>query len=314
MITLKRSGPAGASARTNPGERPVPACPICGGPAVRQRVVVRAGAVASCGVCGSWYRVPRPTLDELRSIYDRSYYDAWGLHRDAAITEATKRATFGPLLDRLTRLMPDGRGEGRRILDVGAATGSLLQLAVERGWSPFAVELNPHAAQILRQRFGEHAVWEGELTDCTFPPRSFDAITMTDLLEHVLDVGGTLRAAAALLRPGGVLCLTTPCVDSLSRRLMGRNWLHFKLEHVQYFSRSGIRSAVVVNGFEDPVIRGASKHLTFDYLRCQLETYPHWLLTPTTRALAAILPAGLRSRPVPVRCGEILVLARRAQG
>lgn len=284
------------------------ACPVCGGSLRPRAAVVRAGAVAECRQCGSWCRVPRPTLAELLAIYDDHYYDAWGVGENEGIAATTKRATFAPLIEELGRQVAS-RGQ-RRILDVGAATGLLLAVAREHGWEPFALELNPFAAKALREKFGPDRVFEGELPACTFEPGSFDAITMTDLIEHVLDVPGTLRAARGLLAPRGVLALSTPRIDSASRVALGRNWLHFKLEHIQYFSAQGMRAALLQAGFADVRIGPHSKRLSFDYLRHQLRAYPHWALTPMVRAGEAILPAGLRRRPLSYRCGEMLVLAR----
>jgi SAM-dependent methyltransferase len=286
-------------------------CPVCGARAWRQREVVRAGRVGVCSGCGSWFRIPRPRFEDLVKIYDARYYDSWGLKQDQSIARRTKEATFEPLLCALeAALLPLG-GAAPRILDVGAATGLLLELAEVRGWETYAVELNPYSAQVLRERFGLARVYEGELTSCDFPPSSFDYLTMTDLIEHVLDIPGTLQAAARLLRPGGLLALTTPQIDSWSRRLMGRVWLHFKEEHVQYFSRAGLGGALEQVGFREIRVQPARKRLTLDYLYVQLRTYPHWLLTPLAAATHTVLPSSCRARPLSHRCGEMLVLARR---
>ncbi|HUW82593.1 MAG TPA: class I SAM-dependent methyltransferase [Phycisphaerae bacterium] len=284
-------------------------CPVCGDVPVRRHCVVRAGAVAVCGACGTWYRVPRPTCDDLAGIYDCQYYDPWGIDHDEAISLSTKAATFLPML-RHMEVLRASRGGARRLLDVGAATGVLLLLARDRGYDPFAVELNPFAADLLRQRLGPDHVFEGELTACTFAPRSFDWITMTDLIEHVLHVGQTLSAAARLLRADGILCITTPRVDSLSHRLLGGNWLHFKREHIQYFTARGLRWALYRAGFERVQVSPHRKGLTYDYLSRQLHVYSHWALTPAVAGLGRLLPRSLRSRAVPYRCGEMLVTAR----
>ncbi len=285
-------------------------CPVCGGDAGREYEVVRAGRVAVCRACGSWFRNPRPRLEDLVKIYDRNYYNSWGLADDQSIARRTKEATFAPLL-REIGAMTHGAGSGPpRILDVGAATGLLLELAQARGWETYGLELNPYSAQVLRDRFGSSHVYEGELTHCDFPPGSFDCLTMTDLIEHVVDVLGTLQAAVRLLRPGGVLAVTTPRIDSWSRRLMGRKWLHFKEEHIQYFTRAGIVGALAQARFTGIRVQAMRKRLTFDYLHIQLRTFPHWLLTPAVTGVRALLPARWRARPLSYRCGEMLVLAR----
>jgi len=288
-------------------------CPVCGGAAAKSRQVVRAGPVATCGACGSWYRVPRPTAQDLAQIYDKDYYDSWGLDEDEDAAWISKRATFGPLLRRVKELLAAGdTGNAGKtcLLDVGAATGMLLRTAQELGWEVYATEVNHYSADILRKRYGADRVFEGELTQCGFGERFFDVITMTDVIEHVLDVPATLRKAADLLRAGGILCITTPRIDTLSRVLMGSHWLHFKQEHIQYFSRCGVEGSLREAGFSDTAVSGHRKYLTYDYLWRQLQTYRHWLLTPIVSFTGRLLPRGLRCRPIGYRCGEMLVTAR----
>ncbi len=284
-------------------------CPVCGERPSRATEVDRAGRVAVCGSCGSWYRVPRPTPDELAKIYTQEYYDAWGLNRDETIAEETKLATFDALLRTLEGQTGEPEDRRPRLLDVGAATGLLLAAARRRGWEPFAVELNPYSAGVLRDRLGADRVFEGELTACSFPPRSFDAITMTDLIEHVPDIGATLRKAADLLRPGGVLCVTTPRIDSFSRVLMGRRWPHFKEEHLHYFTKEAFENVLSSTGFEVTQITGHTKRLSLEYLHTQFQTYRHWLLTPTVGLFRRAVPGRIRRAPMSYRWGEMLVLA-----
>jgi len=266
-----------------------------------------------CGTCGSWYRVPRPTAQDLAKIYGKDYYDSWGLDEDEDAAWISKRATFEPLLRRVKELLAAGDTQNihkLRLLDVGAATGMLLRTARELGWEVYATEVNHYSAEILRKRYGADRVFEGELTQCGFSGKFFDVITMTDVIEHVLDVPATLQRAVDLLRAGGILCITTPRIDTLSRVLMGSHWLHFKLEHIQYFSRRGIEHSLGEAGFCDIAVSGHRKYLTYDYLFRQLRTYRHWLVAPIISFAGHLLPRPLQYRPIRYRCGEMLVTAR----
>jgi SAM-dependent methyltransferase len=287
-------------------------CPVCAGAATGVRRVDRAGEVAICGACGTWYRVPRPTAEELRGIYTQDYYNPWGVRTDASIAQSTKRATFATLLARLSNMIDRSDDGPKRLLDVGAATGLLMEMAEERGWESYGIELNAYSVGVLRDQFGPERVFEGELTACTAQPGTFHVITMTDVIEHVVDVPGTLRMACRLLRPNGVLCLTTPRVDSLSRCLMGRRWVHFKAEHVQYFTRRATELALGQAGFVEVEVRSHSKRISLDYLHGQLETFPHWCLTPASRVLSRVLPRTARRHPLWYPSGELVALARVA--
>lgn len=287
-------------------------CPMCGGKPGKFRRVVRAGAVAICDDCGGWYRTPRPAASDLEGIYTEEYYDSWGLNDNPKSVKLTKNATFSPILTQLEAITPMDGNTGR-ILDVGAATGLLLEVAAGRGWEPYAVELNPYSAGVLREKFGTERVFEGELADYPVSDGFFDVITMTDVLEHVLDVAGTLKVAANLLKEGGVLCVTTPRVDSFSRMLLGRHWLHFKEEHVQYFSGKAIAMVLAEAGFDRIQIGGHYKYLTIAYVHQQLQSFPHWLLTPMTGFVNHIIPNSFRVHPLRFRCGEMLVIGRLAK-
>ena len=109
-------------------------------------------------------------------------------------------------LDTLARLASSGRP--RRLLDVGCATGVFLDLARAAGWQVGGVDLSTRHAAYARSAFGLE-VWEGDFLAAPFAPGSFDAITMWDFLEHVLDPRAVVAQARRLLAPGGLLLLFT---------------------------------------------------------------------------------------------------------
>lgn len=285
-------------------------CPVCGGKASKTKCVVRAGKVAICEDCDSWYRVPRPSLSELKNIYTKEYYDPWGMSDNEESVKSTKYSTFSPILDHLEKLY-SGKTCGKvKILDVGAATGLLLETAVKRGWDPYALELNPYSAGVLRKKFGADHVFEGELVDYPGGGELFDIITMTDVIEHVVDIDATLKAVGGLLKDGGLLCLTTPRIDSLSRALLGKQWLHFKEEHIQYFSGQAIADLLSNSGFTQIQISAHNKYLTMTYVHQQLQAFRHVLITPIVSLIHSMLPKSLRVYPIKFRCGEMLVISR----
>ena len=80
---------------------------------------------------------------------------------------------------------------GRALLDVGAHAGRFLRLARGAGWDAEGLELNPKTAAYAAQVSGA-PVHQGNIHTFT-PARCYDAVTLTDVLEHVprpLDVLG----------------------------------------------------------------------------------------------------------------------------
>jgi SAM-dependent methyltransferase len=69
-----------------------------------------------------------------------------------------------------------------------------------------------------------------------FADGELDAAVMLEVIEHVADVQGLMADLARVIRPGGRLVLSTPNIDSLTRRVIGPRWRIITEEHLWYFS------------------------------------------------------------------------------
>jgi len=267
-----------------------------------------------CRSCGLQRIDPPPSDAELARIYGQHYFDAWGFQDQAGEHQAAalKRATFARVITAAGRLP-----RGSRVLDCGAATGFLMQVAADMGYEPYGIELSAYGARAIAERFGADHVFEGHIEQARFPDGdrqpSFAAAFMCDYLEHVRDPAGVLRRAAALLEPGAPLVISTPRVGSLTQRVMRRGWTHYKTEHLYYFAAENLRALLVQTGFELLRQGPAWKTMTVEYVRHQFAVYRHPLLTPLARLLR-FLPHRVRHRPIAVVLGEMLVVARRGSG
>ncbi len=109
-------------------------------------------------------------------------------------------------------------GSGRRLLEVGCASGAVLEAAARRGWSVQGVEYSADAAGEARAHGVPVAL--GGIEDARLPDAAFDVVFLGDVLEHVPDPAKTLREVARVLAPGGAFALRGPmATNSLARRL-----------------------------------------------------------------------------------------------
>jgi 2-polyprenyl-3-methyl-5-hydroxy-6-metoxy-1,4-benzoquinol methylase len=285
-------------------------CPVCGprdaNRKAERRAIPAGFTIVICTVCGIEWQWPRPTPDDLARLYTQEYFDAWGIQEDEEAVRAIKMSTFSRLFDDIERHTQIGP-----VLDVGCATGYLLEAAERRGWQPFGIELSEYGSSVAKKKFGDTSVFHGRLEETTFQNESFAAITMTDLIEHVLDPVDTLQIAYRLLRPGGVLCITTPRVGGLSYHLMRSKWTQYKLEHLQYFSPESLAPLLARAGLSLIEAKTWPKTVTLNYVRTQFARYRHSLISPAVEFSTRVVPAKLRSRPIALPLGDMLALARR---
>jgi 2-polyprenyl-6-hydroxyphenyl methylase/3-demethylubiquinone-9 3-methyltransferase len=98
-----------------------------------------------------------------------------------------------------------------RVLDIGAAQGNFsLQLA-EMGfdvtWNDLRAELADYVR--LKHERGRLQYAAGSAFELQFP-KPFDAVLITEIIEHVAHPDDFLGKVSALVRPGGYIVLTTP--------------------------------------------------------------------------------------------------------
>ncbi|HOF88872.1 MAG TPA: class I SAM-dependent methyltransferase [Armatimonadota bacterium] len=142
------------------------------------------------------------------------------------------------LLRLLRRYLPPAAE--RRIVDLGCGTGAFLDALASLG-DAVGVDSAPEAVAYSARR--GVSVRPGALPDhLPLSPDSADLVTLLDVLEHLEDDAAGLRAAARLLRPGGLLLCTVPAFEWL---WSGHDTLH---AHRRRYTRAGLRALLVDAG------------------------------------------------------------------
>jgi SAM-dependent methyltransferase len=198
---------------TVPGERSTcPACdaadlehlhplPLHDRPAGR-----RVGFVTGCRRCGIVFANPMPSDEALARMY--SPEGRWG--RTHADDRHEGRSSSRYLVKLFSRVQPGfdiaHPAPGSAVLDFGCGSGEILDVLQDLGWTTYGIE--PAA----KQAFVRHR----ELRDI---PSSamFDLAVAHHVLEHVGDPLRILRALLACLKPGGLLFVSVPRLDTLAQ-------------------------------------------------------------------------------------------------
>lgn len=280
-------------------------CYLCGA-SLKPTFQKRGYQFWSCPQCCLECIDPQPDDTVLLQIYGEKYYEAWGLSTSEPLVKKIKQQTFARYLSLLPKPLP-----GDRLLDCGAATGYLVELAAQKDWDAYAIEISKFGADACRKILGVDHVHHGDIDDAQFtanPEGLFEVITMIDFIEHLRDPRALLRWAQAHLSQGGHLLLVTPHVGSYSHHLMGTRWTHYKIEHLWYFNRNNLSTLLREIGFTIIFAKAAPKKLSLQYVFHQFSIYPHPVITPIFYILDRLLPAWAKQIRVTLPLGDMVLV------
>lgn len=137
-----------------------------------------------------------------------------------------------------------------KLLDVGCGGGRFLNRMKKRGWQVEGSDFDDQATKKVTRKYGikTHV---GDLSQCDLPTDYFDVITMSQTIEHLYDPKATLRECLRILKPGGLLVMSTPNADSIGAAEFGSFWRGWEApRHLHLFTVSSLKSLAQRTGFE----------------------------------------------------------------
>ncbi len=137
-----------------------------------------------------------------------------------------------------------------KLLDVGCGGGRFLYRMQKRGWSVEGSDFDEQATRKVSARYGikTHV---GDLSQCALAPHHFDVITLSQTIEHLYTPEATLRECLRILKPGGLLVMTTPNVHCLAAAEFGAYWRGWEApRHLHLFSVESLQRLTQRIGFE----------------------------------------------------------------
>lgn len=269
------------------------------------------GPIVRCETCGLIYVSPVEQTERL--VSSETAADT-GQLLDAAETpeyralylaeSSIKSRLYGEILDRIERVA----GHRGSLLDVGSYMGLFMRAAIDRGWRCQGIEPDRDAWSHAANTQGLDVCW-GTLDTCALPPRSFDAITMLQVLEHLSDPRQTLQQVRELLRPGGVVVVEVPNIDCWPVKLLGRRHRHFAKHHFTFFGPKTLSALLRDCGYEVLSYSYPARHISVRLLDFALRSWH-----PGLHRLGAPLlgMSGLQERVLTLNLHEVLSVCARS--
>ena len=140
-----------------------------------------------------------------------------------------------------------------KLLDVGCGAGVFLQRMHALGWSATGLDFDAKAIDNAKKMHGDGITFmNADLFGARFPDNSFDAVTLSHVIEHVPDPVALLAEVRRILKVGGRLVMTTPNLRSFGHEKFQDCWVGLDSpRHLQIFSRPSLKKCAHKAGFEE---------------------------------------------------------------
>jgi 2-polyprenyl-3-methyl-5-hydroxy-6-metoxy-1,4-benzoquinol methylase len=213
-------------------------CALCGSVVFKPALTCEGFSYVRCAECGLVQMNPRPlrVTDRYTKTYGDDYL-AYEIENEKSFLRLQELALSDAGFWELEKEWMKGRATGSpapRVLDVGCATGTLLEELRGRGWDTYGAEISPAAEYARKKRSLD--VKSLTLEECRFPGAHFTAILASHLIEHLGDPPAFVREVQRILAPGGRVFITTPNIDGFQARITGGRWRSAIFDHLYLFS------------------------------------------------------------------------------
>jgi 2-polyprenyl-3-methyl-5-hydroxy-6-metoxy-1,4-benzoquinol methylase len=169
-------------------------------------------------------------------------------------------------LELIRNIKPSGK-----LLEVGCARGDFLRAA--REWFDVCgVEPNAELAAASSQVAPVHQ----DIIERT-PWSDFDVIATFHVIEHVDSPRSFVRAAVERLKPGGLMVIETPNIDTFPYKLFKSRWRQFIPEHYFFFNPKTMARLFLDFGLKTERVMSIGKYASVDLITNRLSRYLPWI-------------------------------------
>jgi 2-polyprenyl-3-methyl-5-hydroxy-6-metoxy-1,4-benzoquinol methylase len=199
----------------------------------------RFGFVGGCHTCGLLFSNPMPSAEELRVFYSPD--GVWGLERHEEAPRSHSSALpyvldlLKPAREWIDPLHP---APGGAVFEFGCGDGHLLDAFGSLGWETYG--LDPGNKRAFPRHRELHMIPSHE---------AFDVVVAHHVLEHVATPLEVLQGLNRALKPGGLLVVSVPRVDTLPRHRDFRYCINPRT-HIVAYSRDCMATLLAMSGFD----------------------------------------------------------------
>jgi len=207
------------------------ACPVCGSTDDHTIFIKNGGTYVKCKSCSMVYLNPVFRTEALKKYYENNST----VQAEAHISESDfYTSIYEKGLATIEKSVEPGA-----LLDIGCSGGFFLDIARQRGWTTYGIELNRAEYAIAKSK--GHKVWN-EPMEQVHSDQKYKVVTLWDVFEHIKSGGVYLQSVAKKLEENGLVFLQIPSATALAARILHEKCNMFDgVEHVNLYTPDSIR-------------------------------------------------------------------------
>jgi len=208
-------------------------CPVCDSKNYVSIFSKEGGTYVKCKDCTMVYLNPVFTDEAIVDYYQANHTE------QAEVVESDTDNFYTDIYNGGLQTIKKSNPNISKILDIGCSSGTFLDLAKQQNLTTYGIELNKAEFEFVKKK--GHKVFNELLENVSFNTK-FDAITMWDVFEHIIDGEFYLNTMKELLNNDGVIFLQIPSSDALAAKILQEHCnMYDGLEHVNLYGVKTIK-------------------------------------------------------------------------
>jgi len=232
-------------------------CPCCGSAKIIKVLTCKDYTVSKklfdiweCAGCTLRFTQDVPTQEAIGPYYQS---DAYISHTDSEkglvnkVYKIARNYTLTwkmKLVSHLTGIKKAGT-----LLDIGAGTGAFTHRVTTEKWQVTGLEPDPGARAICQEKY--RITLQPSENLFQLPSKTFDAVTMWHVLEHVHQLQEYMIEIKRVLKDDGVAFIALPNYTSKDAKQYGEFWAAYDVpRHLYHFSPQSVKTLATRNGLQ----------------------------------------------------------------
>lgn len=199
--------------------------------------------IYQCNTCG--LQKVHPIPENWSEYYTEEYYTGKSEYSYLDERENIKYNNYSwdsrisIILSELKKIFPNKNLTHLKILEVGSSFGGFLKRVQYHGHSAFGIEISKYSSDVSNQ--SGIITHNGSLEDSPYPPKSFDAIVLSEVVEHLPTPKTSFEKLVDLMSDQSLLLIQTANFEGWQARQESKYYHYYLPGHLYYYSESNLK-------------------------------------------------------------------------